>query len=660
MTSQIASTIQDTDIATRLETAKQQKSHLQKLMESLSTNHSSYIQTRPDKFFATALEQLKRTQFNIAFCGKVNSGKSTLLNTLVGRNIMPTGDRPLTAQIVILETCEKDEEEFKIAYDNGKEENFPGLDSLTEKVIEAAQRPDGPQVGTPQDIEYVLIRCFIQGLPQGIRFVDTPGIGSSYEHHSLLSENYLKDADALVYVLKSDIELTQTDVPLLKRAYQANKNIIFVQTASDAYPERASIIEAQNKELIRKYILEQQIDIPLIYHTVSAKNYSESTQILETTLQNSSFTDEQKAAIADMLIKLKRKPFHEFTDDLAYMIYKTVGIDSINMALIPSFYYVESTLKHLNEQKAIAESTISSEEICEEVSNRITTFVEKWGEEGSELHTFYGKINEILTDTEAKLSDSLSPDGSVANELCQKVDLLSSGEEIKTFADSLGSSLQDIIKAEWTNCLQECTEKTNNELAVFHKSILGAQTPCITTSGLSILCPPLSKMGFSDALRAARLALHLVTGNFILVTLNIGGWIVKLWKSEKQKEAARDEIKEQIRGFFRNVQKTLIGDEQNENSPVHKSLQDIFTRTQETLKKVLRDQYRNIGIEGAQLLQRAEEDTSTRKKTIENLVGTPEKPGIIATWERTQTKLQEIADFANANTKNEIQPSPGI
>jgi len=106
---------------------------------------------------------------NIAVYGKFKAGKSSFLNSVFGKEILPAGVTPITAIITIIRYGEN--EKIEIVFADDSRNDIPAQ-QLAEYVSE---------VQNPQNVKRVKIVEI--GLPElkgsaGINFVDTPGLDS--------------------------------------------------------------------------------------------------------------------------------------------------------------------------------------------------------------------------------------------------------------------------------------------------------------------------------------------------------------------------------------------------------------------------------------------------------------------------------------------------
>ena len=142
-----------------------------------------------------AKEALIKGRFNVAFLGQFKRGKSTLINAILGREILPTDIVPLTTAITIVQHG-KQYRCTALFRDGRKEEIEPG------RIGEFVSEEGNP--GNRKGVGEVVIELPIPILESGMRLVDTPGVGSIFELNTKTTKTYLPRIDVAVVVLGGD------------------------------------------------------------------------------------------------------------------------------------------------------------------------------------------------------------------------------------------------------------------------------------------------------------------------------------------------------------------------------------------------------------------------------------------------------------------------
>lgn len=181
---------------------------------------------------------MKTPAVKIGFIGKFSSGKSSLINTLLSTNL-PVNIKPTTKTVCIIKSC-KEVSSPKYYKENGltrKEIDFDEFITLICGDEEGIVSVDVPV----NDI-----------LPEGVIFVDTPGIDSANESDKEKTFAYLSFMDAALFciaVTDGSIDQTGKDFLFNENLKHLHNRIAFVITMKDRYSE-------EDRERVKKRIAE--------------------------------------------------------------------------------------------------------------------------------------------------------------------------------------------------------------------------------------------------------------------------------------------------------------------------------------------------------------------------------------------------------------------
>jgi GTP-binding protein EngB required for normal cell division len=144
---------------------------------------------------ASLRERLDAARLRVLVAGEAKRGKSTLINALVGRAVLPTGVTPLTS--VATAVRYGDDPRVQVRFADGNEEKQP-LTALPDLVTERGNP------GNRRRIANVTVYLDAPLLADGVELVDTPGTGSVFEKDTAAAHAALETMDAAVFVLAAD------------------------------------------------------------------------------------------------------------------------------------------------------------------------------------------------------------------------------------------------------------------------------------------------------------------------------------------------------------------------------------------------------------------------------------------------------------------------
>ncbi|WP_448509956.1 dynamin family protein [Immundisolibacter sp.] len=181
-------------------------SHLELTELRASLTEAGDLEGMDQEACARLASKLDEHAFNLVVAGEFKRGKSTVINALLGANLLPTGVVPLTSVVTLMQYGEHPL--VTVVYDNGQERTVD-LDALPEYVTER---------GNPKNVKgvrEVAVSYPAEWLKGGIRLIDTPGIGSVHQHNTDVSYQYLPQADAVIFVASVDQPVSRTELDFL-------------------------------------------------------------------------------------------------------------------------------------------------------------------------------------------------------------------------------------------------------------------------------------------------------------------------------------------------------------------------------------------------------------------------------------------------------------
>lgn len=209
----------------------QLKSEIIKLMDGMIAFQKSYPKfnfPRTSENFNLTRELLEKGEFNLAVCGKVKNGKSSLINALIGKELLPVCTDVATSRV--FKISHSKEEKFYVVYGNGNRKEISQED-LAIYGSQAVINKEG-EAEIENTISYIQVFTPMDFLPEGVSLIDTPGIGSTYPHHTAITKQYIKQADAVMFVM-NPTPLEDIEVDFLKEIVSVTPGIQFVTTKID-------------------------------------------------------------------------------------------------------------------------------------------------------------------------------------------------------------------------------------------------------------------------------------------------------------------------------------------------------------------------------------------------------------------------------------------
>ena len=173
--------------------------------------------------------KLAEDRFTLAVVGQFKRGKSSLMNAIIGRELLPTGVIPLTSAITVLKYGPK--ERLVVRCTGALFPKELPISCLSDYVTEKGNPSNRKKVKTAcVELPVPFLRC-------GIEFVDTPGVGSAITANTMTTYSFLPECDAVLFVTSVDTPMTSSELVFLKEIRQYVDRIFFVVNKIDLLAE---------------------------------------------------------------------------------------------------------------------------------------------------------------------------------------------------------------------------------------------------------------------------------------------------------------------------------------------------------------------------------------------------------------------------------------
>lgn len=234
------------------------------------------------------LEDMERDAFmKVPFVGDFDAGKSSLLNALMGLDLLPTDIVPTTA--VSYELYYSNKEQLKVYHKGELKETKPISQIKSLDVV-------------PGDVVYVYIdNDFVKKMNErGIVVVDMPGIDSGIEAHNSAILNYIREGS--FFFLVTDAEqgtLRRSAIRFVDelKKYDLKCDVIISKIDKKSDEAMASIkaeVESQARKAIRS-------DIEVGVSSAAAKNFDDVIRMLDKLDAEKFFTEKYSKEVSNFV-----------------------------------------------------------------------------------------------------------------------------------------------------------------------------------------------------------------------------------------------------------------------------------------------------------------------------------------------------------------------
>lgn len=167
----------------------------------------------------------------IAVIGQFKRGKTTMVNSILGQKILPTGIVPITSAVTRIEYSEGEAgDTARVFFLNGLSEEVP-VEDLHEYISEQENHDNERGVA---EVELLTEADFLK---DGLVLVDTPGVGSVHENNSKSAYDFARESDGVIFMLSVDSPINQIEVEFLKSVRKYAGKFYFTVNKIDTVDE---------------------------------------------------------------------------------------------------------------------------------------------------------------------------------------------------------------------------------------------------------------------------------------------------------------------------------------------------------------------------------------------------------------------------------------
>jgi len=405
-------------------------------------------------------------QFYLVIVGLFKRGKSSIINSLLGKEIAPVAVTPLTSVITFFQSGPVTAAEVR--FKNGT--NAPiDLHDIYLYISEE----NNPR--NKKNVEYVKISAKAPIL-ENLILVDTPGLGSLFSHNTETTLEFLPRIDAALFVLSADVPISKADEEFLIKIKDSINDVIFVLNKSDLLtPEELKKMINYNLSMLGEIYREENSAIDLL--PVSARDFFKppadgsspdpgNIGLLKERINNRIIGSKDRIIFTRSIRVLL-----SIADQLAALL--QVKLDTLQLPLEElerKHVSMEHSIDYLASGKVDFEAVVKSR-----VQQLITNVTEQCEQKRKDLEQFYHNL--LIKDPAETWKKIKETDANIySRELAREI--------IKQY-DELKGSLEKSVKEEFSNILLQYSTLSQSflkEIIKQMKEVLGINIESIITS----------------------------------------------------------------------------------------------------------------------------------------------------------------------------------
>lgn len=182
------------------------------------SDHSAFIHT-----INQMIKKVYLNHYTMTFVGHFSAGKSTVINRLIGQDILPSSPVPTTSNTALVTVDDE-----------------PGITANIEgqKYTQLNSYDDVKQMNRENfQVESIDIRIQSDVFHRGFTFQDTPGVDSNVQSHSMQTEQFLYTSNVVFYTVDYNHVQSALNFQFMKRLNRAGIPVVFIINQIDKHDD---------------------------------------------------------------------------------------------------------------------------------------------------------------------------------------------------------------------------------------------------------------------------------------------------------------------------------------------------------------------------------------------------------------------------------------
>lgn len=174
-----------------------------------------------------------QNRFEIVIVGEFSTGKSTFINALLRKEVLPSKVTPTTATVNFIRHLEDGpgREVAMVHFQDGQTVEVT-FDELDEYVTEMSKK-----IEVSSQVKFVDLFINSPYLKDGVVLVDTPGLQALHPEHERITKEQIKKSNASILLFNLEQPGKQTEFKFLRELSDSIDRIFFVGNRLDGIPE---------------------------------------------------------------------------------------------------------------------------------------------------------------------------------------------------------------------------------------------------------------------------------------------------------------------------------------------------------------------------------------------------------------------------------------
>lgn len=417
-----------------------------KLMEQVMTMSSKdkrYPKT--SGAFNDAYEHLRHPSYDIVVCGEVKKGKSSLLNAIIGQNILPVDTNVATSQVFRISDSEK--ESFSLVFTDGTTQSIT-KEQLSKYGSQVDANINGDSMFDGRMLSYIQVNVPTQFLPKHVNLVDTPGLGAVYKSHEWLTQNYVKRAAGVLFVFEASQPMVELERTFINKVLDITPHVMFVMTKIDIVkPSEWTIQRERLIESLTEIYSKRGLPAPNVY-PISSK-----------ALMNAAEEEDDDFKMENVQSSM----FPVLKDDLMSMIVHSIAMSYTSLALYECQGHIlkvktviTDLLKTVAEEGRALDQQFRASKLAKQQELQ-----DEWGHNSRQTRIIIDKVSNICNIVSNRVDQMFRLTSPIREHYLSLIDNITSMDEVKSMCNSMPSAVANDIVQQWNTIMRDAIDEVS-------------------------------------------------------------------------------------------------------------------------------------------------------------------------------------------------------
>ena len=237
-------------------------------------------------------KHIKSSNPVVPILGMQGTGKSTLINALLGEDILPSEADETTC--VPVEIRYGKEPSCEVYFSDRKERCGKGDKKDLQQYVD-----NQCNAGNEKKVDHLVLYRNCDLLKGGLILVDLPGLGSLTEENGATTKRYMQEQSAAILMLSLNPPLTNSSAGAVRIAWKSLNAVYFVQNVWDDLSEQEVQVGLEfNTKALQS--ISEEIQAPMLHPIISVNAYAAAKGAL---IQDSAMLEKSNVAELEQVLK---------------------------------------------------------------------------------------------------------------------------------------------------------------------------------------------------------------------------------------------------------------------------------------------------------------------------------------------------------------------